>query len=66
MWGSGGPLPEKFSVLRWLNTLKFNSKHFGNPRDWLNTRVYNGKLIKASLDDSSICIALHLHWLGKG
>ena len=34
MWGgSGGPPLEKISVLRWLNPLKFNSKHFGNPKD---------------------------------
>ena len=33
--GGGGPgsSSEKFSVLRWLNPLKFHSKHFGNPRD---------------------------------
>ena len=30
----------------------------------LNERVYHGKLIKASLDDSSIRIALHLHCTG--
>ena len=37
MWflcrGSGGPPLENFSVLRWISPLKFNSKHFGNPRD---------------------------------
>ena len=36
MWGGGGvrgSSPDQFSVLRWLNSLEFISKHFGNPRD---------------------------------
>ena len=51
--GSGGPPREKFSVLRWLNPLKFNSKHLAIQEIPVE-RAYNGKLIKASLDDSSI------------
>ena len=59
MWGVRGSSPEFFSVLRWLNPLKFNSKHFGNPRDTGWTKEFiMANYLKQVWPDSSICILL--------
>ena len=71
MWGGGGVRGSsagnifRFKVAK---PLKFNSKHFGNPRNTGGTKefIMANSVIKARLDEFSISIALHLHWLGKG